>query len=136
MKYLNIIQINKGSSNLPKHLELIKKLVNDENPSVIVMPESQIKRKESVMRTAFKNYNVEHKFRTGHDQTRISVFIKDSIEYSRLTDIENSEDSMIWLQIKTGPSKFLTFMGGYREWQIPGEANSITQMIFRITLVS
>ena len=44
VKHISIIQINKGNSHLPKHIELIKKLVEEENAGVIIMPESQIRR--------------------------------------------------------------------------------------------
>ena len=123
-KKLYIIQVNKGHSNLPKHLELIKKLINDENPSVMIMPESQIRMDEPLLQKAFENYNAEHKFRIGHDKTRISMFIKNTIEYERLPDIENPEDSNIWVKIKTGTKTGLVLMGGYREWRIPGQPDS------------
>ena len=123
-KNLYIIQVNKGHSNLPKHLELIKKLINDENPSVMIMPESQKRMDETLLQKAFENYNAEHKFRIGHDKTRISMFIKNTIEYERLPDIENPEDSNIWVKIKTGTKTGLVLMGGYREWRIPGQPDS------------
>ena len=60
IKCLKLMQINKGSSNLAKHVELIKKAIFDTNPSIVIIPESQIKINEVHLNVHFSNYHVEN----------------------------------------------------------------------------
>ena len=50
-------------------------LVNDEKPKVVIMPESIIKKNDSLAKNSFKKFNVEIKFHDGSDIKRITVLI-------------------------------------------------------------
>ena len=125
IKYIKVIQINKGKSNLKLHLDMIKIHIQKENPGLIILSESQITRDEINLHTHFKGYQVEHKFLPGLDRARITMFIKDTIPYERVHDIEDPWISNIWLKIKTSKNGHSMFMGGYREWQHPKETGLI-----------
>ena len=125
IKYIKVIQINKGKSNLKLHLDMIKMHIQKENPGLIILSESQITRDEINLQTHFKGYQIEHKFLPGLDRARISMFIKDTIPYERAHDVEDPWISNIWIKIKTSKNGHSMFMGGYREWQHPSETGLI-----------
>ena len=50
-------------------------LVNDEKPKVVIMPESIIKKNDSLAKNSSKKFNVEIKFQDGSDIKRITVLI-------------------------------------------------------------
>ena len=47
------------------------------------------------------------------------MFIKNGINYSKRHDLEHPIVCNIWIQIKTNKNKIITFMGGYRQWNLP-----------------
>ena len=120
---IKLLQINKGSSYIYKHLDLLKILIQEENPGVAIIPESQIKRTDTNLEEHFKGYSIEHKFLPGMDRARISILIREDIEYERLTEIEDDWLSNVWLRVKTSRNGYTCIMGGYREWRHPPELN-------------
>ena len=57
----------------------------------------------------------------GLGYARISILIKNNIEYQRLKAWEDDLISTVWLKVKVGHNKYINVMGGYRQWQLPLE---------------
>ena len=100
-------------------MEMIKKHIKDYKPDILIIPESQIKDNEKNLDVDFKSYVVENKFMTGLNWSRISILIKENVEYERLHHLENPKISTIWIKVKIGQNKYINIMGGYRQWKLP-----------------
>ena len=61
-KHLNVVILNKGSSNIDKYLDLLKITVHDESPDILILPESNLKVGENTLSIHFpdftKNLNI------------------------------------------------------------------------------
>ena len=51
------------------------------------------------------------------NKARISVLIRDNVEYERVPEIEDDWLSIIWLKIRISRNQSVMLMCGYREWQ-------------------
>ena len=122
-KYIKIIQINKGKSNIKMHLDIIKMQIQKEDPGIVIITESQITTTDTNLNEHFKNYTIENKFLPGLDRARISILIKNTITYQRVPELEDDWISNIWLRVSVSRNKTALIMGGYREWKHPQEAN-------------
>ena len=61
-----------------------------------------------------EGFNVERK----DDNERISVLVRNNVNYRRRSDIETALQPIIWLELGTGGQRHL--IGHYyREWKIP-----------------
>ena len=78
-KYLKILQINKGKSNIQLHLDLIKIQIQKEDPAIVIITESQIKKNEINLHTHFENYKIGNKFLRGLEKARVTMLIKKTI---------------------------------------------------------
>ena len=87
----------------------------------MIIPESQIKINEVNLNVHFPNYHVENHIMGGLGYARISILIKNNIEYQRLKAWEDDLISTVWLKVKVGHNKYINVMGGYRQWQLPLE---------------
>ena len=95
----------------------MKITLKGENPGVLIIPESQIDVNEPNLKTHFQGYNIESKFLPGQKKARISVLIRENVEYERIYQIEDDWLSIIWIKIRISRNQSLMLMCGYREWQ-------------------
>ena len=120
---INIIMINKGSSNLAKYLDIIKITIHNENREIVILPESNLKENENTFEVHFPEFNVESKFIQGLGYARISMLIHKSVTYNRMKEIDDYYISTVWIKVKTGKRNSTIIMGGYRQWTIPSKLN-------------
>ena len=76
---INIIMINKGSSNLAKYLDIIKITIHNENPEIVILPESNLKENENTFEVHFPEFNVVSQFIQGLGYARISMLNHKSV---------------------------------------------------------
>ena len=102
MKKLKILHLNKGSKFLSNSNELINDLILKEDPDIFSLAESNINFnfEEKEIGPAYKNYNIELKsMNPCPKKSRMALFIKKSITYSRLATYEHELNSFIWIKI-------------------------------------
>ena len=78
---LRMLTFNKGSSWYPKHRDLILKTVNDNNPAICCITESNFRPGEKNLKTDLNNYEIENKYLPGLGYARVSMLIKYGITY-------------------------------------------------------
>ena len=61
----------------------------------------------------------------GCDKSRVSVMIKNGIEYKRMDDMENPDTSEIWIRLKLSKRKFAYILCYYRQWCLPSEIHPL-----------
>ena len=122
-KHLNVVILNKGSSNKDKYIDLLKITVHDESPDILILPESNLKVGENTLSVHFPDFTTESKYIDGLGYTRISMLIRKSVIYSRKPEMENPLISTIWIKVKTGKRSSVLIMGGYRQWTLPSILN-------------
>ena len=74
-----------------KHLYFIQETIETNKPSVIIMTDSQIKIDDEDAKKSFKDFNIENKFMTNMDKSRVTVLIRNNVQYSRLTQCEDKD---------------------------------------------
>ena len=125
---LKLLTFNKGSSYYPKHRDLILKTIDDANPSLCCITESNFRPNEKNLDTDLSDYNIENKLLPGLGYSRVSLLIKKGLKYQRLTSMENDLLSTIWVKVQVSRNKYIYIMAGYREHQYPkimGITNSV-----------
>ena len=59
--YIKFLHLNKGNSNILTKITLIQDLVNQENPSLISLNESNVELNQANQTNPLKEYKFEHK---------------------------------------------------------------------------
>ena len=104
--------------------ELINNLINDEDPDIFSLAESNINFDfdEKEIGPAYKKYNIElKKMSPCPKKARMALFIKKTIPYTRIPKYENDLNSFIWIKLNIKNKKPIYFGGGYRQWALPSE---------------
>ena len=74
---------------------------------------------EEHIKGEFPNYELHYKIIPGAVNSRIMVLVKENtINITRLTQIEENETACMWFKIKT-EGKTFTFAAWYRQWEHP-----------------
>ena len=60
-KFIKVMLFNKGSSNVFKYIEVIKHLIEEEDPIVCILTESNVKKTDKID-DQFKDYEILNKF--------------------------------------------------------------------------
>ena len=93
-------------------MDLLKLTIQQKNPGILILPEANISRNEPNLHTHFEGYAIESKFFPGQDRARISVLIKENIEYERISQIEDDWISTLWIKIKISQNQSAGIVSG------------------------
>ena len=105
--------------------KLINDLILREDPVIFSLAESNINfnytKKE--IGPAYDTYNIElKKMSPCPKKSRMALFIRNSLPYTRMYKFENDLNSFIWIKINVINSKKpIYFGGGYRQYTFPCE---------------
>ena len=108
---LKVVHLNKGSSNIDSKtglakMELIKNLVKKTNCDILSLNEAQIDTTDPNQTNPIDGFNFEHcicKYNgLTNFKSRVSIGIKNGINYVRMNDLEHEQVQVIWLKIKCG----------------------------------
>ena len=125
-KYIKILTWNKANSDILTHIDVIKHHIQEENPTVAVLQESNVK-PEDDLASFFPEYEVENKFERNHKKARLTILIKkNTVIYERVKNLEKENICNIWLKIRFNRSKWLYLCGAYRQWRLPSETGMYT----------
>ena len=117
---------NKDCSDISTYSDIIKMHIEDEDPTVCVINESNVK-PEDDLSSIFPNYIAENKFEKNHPKARTTVLIeKNTVHYERMKNMEKENICTVWLRIKFNGSKWPYLGVCYRQWRLPQEAGIIT----------
>ena len=120
-KYIKILLWNKGNSDIDTHENAIKMHVKEEDPTVFIMSESNVKMTDN-LDAMFPEYDNISKFEDNHERARVLILVKkNAVIYERVKSLENKNIATIWIKIKFNGSKWLYLCGGYRQWRLPAE---------------
>ena len=115
-KHYKILQINTRNGAYKSSKDLLRLTIDDHNPDIAIVSESNISKDEPNIDVDFKEYEVENKFMTNMDVSRTTIFIKKSINYQRVTELEEDDLSAIFIRIKLNNKRSLYILGMYRQW--------------------
>ena len=122
-KNMKMVLINKGSSNISTFIELVKHTIKNENPTLCVITEANVKKSDD-LETEFPEYHIENKFESYSQNSRVCVLVKkNTIIYTRASNLEEKDLATIWLKIHLSKNSFLYFAGAYRQWKLQNESN-------------
>ena len=122
-RYFKIVIWNKGNSNLTsdsdKFLAISTEILH-QNGDLVILSEAEFNPSdEDHIKGEFPNYEIFFKLIPGAIKARILVLIKkDTINITRLTQIEQAETACMWFKIKTEDKNF-TLAAWYRQWNHP-----------------
>ena len=119
---LRFLHINKGSSSILSKIDILEHLVLSEEAQVVSIVESNVNLSKSDELKPMKGFNFEHKQlfinNVKSSIARTTIAIKDNLPYTRMFNLENDQNSIIWLRIKINPKKYVLVMSGYRQYTI------------------
>ena len=119
---LRFLHINKGNSSILTKIDILEHLVLSEEAQVVSIVESNVNLSKSDELKPMKGFNFEHKQlfinNIKSSIARTTIAIKDNISYTRMHNLENDQNSIIWLRIKINPKKHVLVMSGYRQYTI------------------
>ena len=92
----------------------------NQNGDLVIISEAEFNPiDENHIRGEFPNYEPHFKLINGVIKARIMVLVKkDTINITRLTQIEQNETACMWFKIKTEDQNF-TLAAWYRQWEHP-----------------
>ena len=115
---------------MTKQTELLS-TITDNKANITIVSEANVEHnddKKTVTRnSAFKEYNIEYKVVKNNQKARIAVVLEKEIKYSRLNNLESSNNSMIVLKIKQTNRKYFALIATYHEWKHFGEDDALTK---------
>ena len=86
--HLKCLQINKGNSSFPKYIEIISTTIKDNSPSIASICESNVEKDQPELNhTNFPDFNFESKFMGTLETARLTVLIKNNVDYERVYDL-------------------------------------------------
>ena len=119
-KCLKLIQYNKGNSDFKNKISEIQLLLQNHNPDILCLSEANIKKDHIYYLKQFPNHDFELSImHTNVGLARNVIIVKKEVKYIRRMDLENGENSMIWIEVTLPKRKKVLVMGGYRQWSLP-----------------
>ena len=119
---IKFLHLNKGNSNISTKITLIQDLVNQENPSLISLNESNVELNQANQTNPLKEYKFEHKIlkinQTNGTKARTSLDIHLKHDYERMYDLETNLNSIIWIKLNLKKQKPILIMSGYRQYKL------------------
>ena len=104
-KALSILQVNTGNGKWTKSASTLKLLIRHNNPDIVIISESNFEMNNRILtqtrNTDFKEYAFEDKILPGSSLARMTIMIRTSINYIRMSDLENETNSTAVICIKS-----------------------------------
>ena len=116
---LSIISWNAGATYLMNQMNEVKWLLDEFNPHILFLPESNLLRSHDRDKVEIEGYTLHTSLmiRNADRQTsRIVAYVKEGIIVRRREDLELDDFSSIWLEAGLPRQKKFLVCGVYREW--------------------
>ena len=126
---LKLLHLNKGNSTITTKLSLIKNLVTETKPDLILLNESQADINCTDHKNLIPGFNFEHSeacYNSINSKiSRVSLEIKTTLNYIRLKDLENPNNHIIIIKVKINKGKDVIIISTYRQWSISDHHNFV-----------
>ena len=139
---IKLLHLNKSNCNILTKIDLIQDLINQEQPGIISLNESNVTLAKPKETKPFKDYQFEHKSIKVNGITgsmaRTTLAIHDKIHYERMYSLETDVNSIIWIKVNIKGHNQVLVMSGYRQQSILKElrvknSSKIRKQISRLT---
>ena len=126
-KGIKFLAWNHGNSELQNSFNEIEILVDEHQPDVFGIYESNLKKGYDPRLVNIKGYEL-HTAPTLNNSdlsiSRVVVFTRNNITVKRRTDLEDSSLSAIWLELGLPRQRKIIVANIYREWKFMGQENN------------
>ena len=131
INHYKVLQINGSHACFNTKIQELRTTINENQSQIVVLSEANVdKNDEKKMKERedkFTDFNFEDKMVKNHDKARICIMIHKNINYNRLPQYEDDENSSITIKIKDGKGRWIGVYGIYHQWKIPGEGNAFNK---------
>merc|ERR1712240_172005 len=96
-------------------------ILSKHKPNIISICETNINKDNNTeTNNRYKDYIIEHtKMSMNTNMSRNIIMIKEDLIYEQRTDLEDTETSTIWIELKTPKNKPILIASIYRQWSLP-----------------
>ena len=118
---IKMVQWNKGKANFINKTNELDSILSKHRPNIISICEANInKNNNTETNNRYKDYRIEHtKMSINTNLSRNVIMIKEDLIYKRRTDLEDTETSTVWIELKTQRNKPILVASIYRQWSLP-----------------
>ena len=116
---ITIINWNKGNTKYTNKKDSIEYVLQQQNPDIMTIQELNVTEDMDINLIQVPGYKLEldqlfEKF----GRARSGIFIKETIRYERLKNLEAEDEPVIWIQISMAGNKKLKIQNYYRQWRM------------------
>merc|ERR1712240_888005 len=118
---IKIVQWNKGKANFINKTNELDSILSKHKPNIISICEANINRNNNTeINNRYKDFRIEHtKISINTNLSRNVIMIKEDLIYKRRTDLEDTETSTVWIELKLPRNKPILVASIYRQWSLP-----------------
>ena len=121
---------NKGPSHLVNKKHDIASIISQHKPDILGIGEANFKPIHDLSETKQEGYSLH--LGPGLDSlgvARVAVYTSDDLIVKRRRDLEGGNICTLWLQIGLPNKPATLYMFGYRQWQLPGQADNTSSTV-------
>ena len=97
----------------------IEFILQQQKPDILTLQELNITEKEDINLVQVPGYKLEiDQLHSKYGRARAVMFIRDTIRYERIKELETEDEPVIWIQINMAGNKKLKIQNYYRQWRI------------------
>ena len=116
---------NKGPSHLINKQHDISTIISQYKPDIFGIGEANFKPSHDIQEAKQEGYTTHLGPGLEHlGLARVAVYTREGLVVKRRRDLEGGNVCTIWLQVGLPNKPATLFMFGYRQWQLPGQANN------------
>ena len=127
---INIMQANKGSSNLVNKIDSVMTLIKDYDIDILCLTEANYNNYDPISKAAIakaiKGFKIEISDQENLKYSRCIMLIKNKIPYERINIKPDTVNPTVVIVIKTKKHEKLALVSHYRQWKVPGEDSPFT----------
>ena len=113
-----MINWNKGSANYTNRKYSIEYILATYKPDLMTVHKLNLTSKDDLKLAQIQGYKLEKdKLMEKFGRNRVGVFVKETIKYQRLPEIEVEGEPVIWIKIKLPGNKNILHQSYYRQWR-------------------
>ena len=121
---IKCLHFNKGNSHFKNKVNDIQILIDKFSPDIITISEANLYKTDLMSINQFSGFKfIYDNFWNTIGWSRQIIMIKKDTEYIHRTDLEITNQAIIWIEIPLINSNNLIIAGGYRQWQFPKIVN-------------
>ena len=114
----SILNWNKGNSHFSNKKDTIEHILQVEKPDIFTIQELNILESDDINKMQFPGYKLEiDQLILSHGRARAGIIIKETINYTRLNEIETKGEPVIWIELHLPGNKKIRIQNYYRQWR-------------------